>query len=632
MGRLLAMCGKEIAPPVRWSPSEWADQRRFLSQESAAEPGKWRTDRAPYQRGIMDSVVEPGLKEVVVMSSAQVGKTSIQECILGYFIDLKPCPILWVAPTLEMAETTSKDRLAPMFRDSPCFRGKVKDPRSRDSGNTLLRKGFPGGQLTLAGANSPSSLASRPIQILIADEVDRFPLSAGSEGDPVSLAKKRCTTFWNSLAILVSTPTIKDQSRIEKAWKQSDQRHYLVDCPHCGFEQDLIWENLRYDGKGTPVHNVDTVAYFCASCGTAIAESSKAEMLRTGRWQATAKSEGIAGFHLNELYSPWSSWRDVALNYEAAREDPNQYKVWFNTSLGLAIEDDNKERLDWEILVPRRDEADYSQHQIPEGVLLLTAGVDVQADRLECSLYGWGEGEEWWLICHNVFFGDPIEPDAWESLEAFLDKIYPHPLGGTIKCKLTCVDSGFLAPEVYRECLKRRSWTVVKGRSGDKQIVSAPSLQDVTIAGRKLKKGVKLHLVGVDQVKSVLLNRAKFQKVGPRYLHLPADIEDTWLEGFLSSEVQVKKHRGGNVFYVWEKVPGAKRNEPLDTTVYAFAAAHLCGLTRMDWKKLKRQVTIKSAVTPVPEVPVVATESEPVIAKKPGRYPKKSGQNWAKNW
>lgn len=628
MGRLIARCSQAIAPPIRWLPSEWADNRRFLSQESAAEPGKWRTDRAPYQRGIMNSVAEPGLREVVVMSSAQVGKTSIQENVLGYFIDLKPCPILWVAPTLEMAETTSKDRLAPMFRDSPCFRDKIKDPRSRDSDNTLLRKGFPGGQLTLAGANSPASLASRPIQVLIADEVDRFPFSAGTEGDPVSLSRKRTTTFWNSLVIMVSTPTIKGQSRIEKAWGQSDQRHYLVPCPHCGFEQALVWENLRYTGKGTEKYDLEGLAYFCGSCGSAIHESHKAEMLRKGRWQATAKSEGIAGFHLNELYSPWSSWRDVALNYEAAREDPNQYKVWYNTSLGLPIEDDNREKLDWEILVPRREESDYSQGQIPEGVLLLTAGVDVQADRLECSVYGWGEGEEWWLISHSVFFGDPIDPDPWQSLDDFLETVYPHPLGGTIKVKLACVDSGFLAPEVYRECLKRRTWAVVKGRSGDKQIVSAPSYQEVTLNGRKLKKGVKLHLVGVDQCKSVLLNRAKFQKPGPRYLHLPADIENTWLEGFLSSETQIKKHRSGSVFYVWEKVPGAKRNEPLDTTVYAYAAAHLCGLTRLDWKKLRKQLTVSTVEPLAPPAP----EPEHPPSKRP-RFPKTGpGQNWAKNW
>ena len=188
---------KRLKPPPKLTISEWADEYRKLSPESSAEPGSWNTSRAEYQRGIMDALSDPYIETVVVMSSAQVGKTEILNNAVGYFISQDPSPMLVVQPTLDMAQTWSKDRLAPMLRDTPILSGLVKDPRSRDSGNTTLHKVFPGGHVTACGANSPSSLASRPVRNVFCDEVDRYPVSAGTEGDPVSLAKKRSATFWN---------------------------------------------------------------------------------------------------------------------------------------------------------------------------------------------------------------------------------------------------------------------------------------------------------------------------------------------------------------------------------------------------------------------------------------------------
>jgi len=228
IGRLMQKRAKEIAktaaPPPNLKVSDWADRYRYLSAEGSAEPGKWDTSRAPYQKDILDAIREPGIKKVVVMSSAQVGKTEILLNIIGYHIHQDPAPILLLQPTMQMAEAFSKDRLAPIIRNTPALKGKVSDPRSRDSGNTLSHKTFPGGHITLAGANSPANLASRPIRIILADEVDKYPASAGSEGDPVSLAIKRSTTFHNRKAVLVSTPTMKGASRIERAYNESDKK------------------------------------------------------------------------------------------------------------------------------------------------------------------------------------------------------------------------------------------------------------------------------------------------------------------------------------------------------------------------------------------------------------------------
>ena len=278
-----------FAPPPDLTISEWADQFRYLSPEASAEPGRWNTDRAPYQRGIMDAISHPETETVVLMTSAQIGKTAILENVVGYFVSQDPSPTLLLQPTLEMAATFSKDRLAPMLRDTPSLRGLVKDARARDSGNTQLHKQFPGGHITMTGANSPANLASRPIRVVLCDEVDRYPESAGTEGDPVALARKRSATFWNRKIVLTSTPTIKGLSRIEQAYLASDQRRYWVPCPDCGEHQVLSWANVRWD-EDQP----ETAHYVCEHCGSCIDEQHKPPMLQRGEWRASAPFKGAA--------------------------------------------------------------------------------------------------------------------------------------------------------------------------------------------------------------------------------------------------------------------------------------------------------------------------------------------------
>ena len=319
-----------FAPPPSLTISEWADRYRYLSPEASAEPGKWSTARAPYQAGIMDAASDPETETIVLMTSAQIGKTAMIENVIGYYVTQDPSPILCLQPTLEMAATFSKDRLAPMLRDTPALRGLVKDARARDSGNTQLHKQFPGGHITMTGANSPANLASRPIRIVLCDEVDRYPESAGTEGDAVALATKRTATFWNRKMLVTSTPTIKNLSRIEQAFLGSDQRRYWVPCPDCGEHQLLKWANVKWDEGKT-----ETAHYVCEHCGSCIDEQHKPAMLAAGEWRADAVFRGIAGFHLNEIYSLWRRWSEMAADFLTAKHAGSEMlKAFVNTSLG----------------------------------------------------------------------------------------------------------------------------------------------------------------------------------------------------------------------------------------------------------------------------------------------------------
>ena len=323
-----------LKPPPDLTISDWADQNRRLSSEASAEPGQWRTSRAVYQRGILDAISDPSAETVVIMSSSQIGKSESILNMVGYHIDHDPAPIMVVMPTERDAETWSKDRFSPMARDTPCLQGKIADPRSRDGNNKILHKRFPGGHLTIVGANAPSGLASRPIRLLLCDEVDRYPFSAGAEGDPVNLAKKRTVTFWNRKIVLVSTPTNKGASRIEAAFEESDQRRYWVPCPACGAEQLLTWGQVKWDKDENGGHRPETARYHCADCDAAWKDETRWAAISKGRWIADAPFNGTAGFHLNEIYSPWvrlealvASFKKALFGTKSEKIDPAQYEL-----------------------------------------------------------------------------------------------------------------------------------------------------------------------------------------------------------------------------------------------------------------------------------------------------------------
>lgn len=566
--------------------SGWANQYLQLSAEDSAEPGQFSTDRAPYQKGIMDAVSEKGIHTVVVKSSAQIGKTAILKAIIGFHVDQDPAPILMLQPTEHMAEAFSKDRLAPMIRDTPALKDKIADPRARDSGNSILHKRFSGGHLTLAGSNSPAGLASRPIRIVLCDEVDRYPASAGSEGDPVNLAIKRTATFWNRRIVLTSTPTIKGASRIDMAYENSDQRHFYVPCPHCNTFHMLKWDNCRW-----PPGEPDRAIMVCPECAVEIEESHKPRLLATGEWRADMPCKGIAGFHINELYSPWRKWADIARDFLFAKQDPQLLKTWVNTSLGESWEED-AEKADPDSLMGRREH--YGKDQIPERILYLTAGVDVQGDRLEAEIVGWrsssrDESPESWGIEYRIFHGDPAKNEVWDDLDEFLLGIYKTESGRKLRVMAGCVDSGgHHTAQVYAFCGARigRHIYPTKGMPGAKPIWTPK-------AAKSKKYNANVWHVGADSGKDAWYARLKIKEAGPGYCHFPLDYDKHYFEMLTAEQVRTKYIKGRPI-REWF-LPANRRNEALDIRVLALAAL----LARpIDWTAIDHSRPIHSAPAP----------------------------------
>ena len=574
----------EFTPPKRQRISDWASEH-FELPETSAEPGKWNPTRAPYQPGILDSICEAGVQKVTLMCSAQIGKTIILLIIICYLVDLDPCSMMMTQPTTDMAEMFSKEKLSSAINNVKPVAAKIIQ-KSRNATSTILMKMFAGGFLRLAGANSPSSLASMSIRAYFGDEIDKYPPSAGKEGDPVKLAIQRTETFWNWLVFLVSTPSIKENSRIEDEFEQSDKRRFFVPCPHCGHRQHLVWDRFQYLGKDSDeAEPLSGVYYICESCDRPIEEKHKNQMIRSGEWQATAKAKDPKhiGFHINRFYSPWKSWTDLALDYESSKHDHQQLQVFWNATLGLPFERVAGEILDWERLRDRASQSNYSQGTVPSGGLILTAGVDVQADRLEVAIWAWGKGEQAYVIQYEKILGDPLKNQVWEQLAYVTGKTYTNESGAELKVRAVCVDSGYLTQEVYYQVRKHRylHWFAVKGQAGDRPLVSKPTTQEVNYRGDRVKKGIQLYKIGVDRAKETLYARSQIETPGAKYLNFPNDLDSDWFEGFCG-EIQVTKHKNGVPYIVWEKISGV-RNEPLDTAVYALAAAYLVGITRINW-------------------------------------------------
>ena len=447
------IAAKSLRPLPNLTVSDWADQYRMMSSESSAEPGRWRTDRAPYQRAIMDAFTDLDVRRVVVMSCSQIGKSDIMNNVIGRFAHLAPAPILMIQPTVDMAQDYSKSRIAPMIRDTKVLRDIFQDVKSRESGNTILSKLFPGGRLIMGGANSPAGLASRPIKILLADEVDRFPDSAGTEGDPVDLAAKRMTTFWDRTMGLFSTPTNAGESRIEVEYTEGTQEEWQHQCPNCGEYHLLTHRSMVMDtetvkdGRKKEHIHVKSVSWRCPDCGFTFSEN---EMRRQPQKYVaknpTAIKNHVRSFFVNCWASPWISWTDVMQEWVDAKGDPEREKVVVNTRFGEPYERarsyDNVDKL-----LARREP--YNA-ELPDGVLILTAAVDVQDNRLEYEIVGWGEDEECWGIKKGIILGAPDTAAVWRQLDEQLDREYHFADGTGLLVARTFIDSGgHYTSEVY---------------------------------------------------------------------------------------------------------------------------------------------------------------------------------------
>lgn len=565
-----------LKPPPKITVSEWAERERVLSSESSSAVGQYRCSRAPYQRGMMDAVNEPGVEEIVYFTAAQVGKSLCMENIFAYFATEDPCPVLWIWPSEKVAKEWSSDTLAPMIRDTPALASVVQEGVRR-RGISTLQKRFPGGWLAITGANSPANLRRRRARIILADELDGYDVSAGTEGDPVSLAAERSQTFWNKLIVKASTCTVKGESAIEAAYHDTDMRKYWVPCPHCtqqagevaGF-QVLQWRDRMILDKEPP--HAGTV-YACEHCGAALAEFDKPWMLEHGEWRA--EQPEIAhkiGFWLSSLYSPFITWAELTSKFLKAtkhRENPELLKTFINLSLAETWEE-REDRLDRNELRKRCE--DYPRTLagaplLPDGVTVLTAGVDVQQDRLEMEVVGWGARSESWSIVWKRFEGDTEKPEVWAELDAYIDRQrFLHVRGLELEIARTLVDSGFHADQVYKFTKPRAALGIYASKgSGD---WGHPPVKKATFSNRAR---VKLWPVGVSQIKRTTYARLAIETPGPGYCHFSNEANDADYFEQLTSEKLKKEYAHGFPRLYWYLPPG-HRNEALDCRVLAYAA------------------------------------------------------------
>jgi phage terminase large subunit GpA-like protein len=607
--------------------SEWADHYRTLSPLASAEPGPWRTERTPYLREIMDCLSPSSrVERVVFMAGAQTGKTECGNNWIGYSIHHAPGPMMAVQPTVEMARRNSKQRIDPLIEESVVLRKLVSTPRSRDSGNTVLAKEFPGGVLVMTGANSAVGLRSMAARYLFLDEVDAYPGDVDGEGDPVNLAMARTRTFARRKIFVVSTPKIAGRSRIQSAFEESDQRWYWVPCPTCGEFQVLRFPQLRWP-KGKP----EEAVYICEHCSAEIHNHQKHWMLGRGEWRADAAGDGkTAGFHLSSLYSPvgWFSWADAAAMFEKAHKDPTLLQVFVNTVLGETWAQQG-EAPDWQRLYDRRE--DYPIGVVPSGGLVLTCGVDVQKDRIEAEIVAWGRGKESWSVDYRVMEGDTSRAEVWAQLTALLGERFRTHTGVDMLIYRMAVDSGYATQEVYAWARTQAPGRVIVVKGVDQAAVPVgqPTSVDVTYAGKRVTRGIKVWPVSSSILKSELYGWLRLERpteesgapYPPGYCHFPKYQEEYFKQ--LTAEQLVHRVVKGYRRPEWQKT--RERNESLDARIYARAAASTVGLDRAQeehWQRLEMQITPKKAdgQQANPQAQQSQPYREPRIQRRPIRF------------
>ncbi len=600
--------------------SEWADQNRILSKMSSPVPGPWRTEVSPFLREPMDALSPSDPTPVVVMqASTQVGKSETGNNWVGAIIDQGLGPTMIVLPTSNAAKKASRTRIGPMIQDTPCLREKVREAKSRDSGNTILLKEFDGGVLVLAGANSATELKSTPVRNLFLDEIEEYPDDVDGQGDPEDLAERRQDRFARRKCFKCSTPTIVG-GRIDRAYKSSDQRLYFVPCPHCGHKQPLRFEQLRWETRKiweatdaetgeVSVAEAETPAaverdtgelvdvhYECTNCQSAIYEHSKTEMLANGGWIAQNPGpDRPKGYKLNALYIPIGArmtWRQVVLEFLSSERDTSgaRRKTFYNTVLGEAYEEAG-EAIEPHYLKQRVDPS-WRIGQIQPECLLLFAGVDVQHNRLECYVTGYGRDRKSWIVEHHVIFGSPALDETWRGLEDLLGKGYEHPGGTSMRIERMAIDASDGVTTHFVRAFVRK-WApssrviAVKGQAASgKALIGKPTKQDVNYRGRIMKKGVDLWPYGADTAKGSLYARLKIEAAGPGYVHIPTGLPDEFFEQ-LTAERRVTRYLRGQPRTEWVLERG-RRNEALDCVCMGDAAAESWGIARAPWERLEQ--------------------------------------------
>lgn len=574
-----------MTPPDDLTVTQWAEAKRRLSAESAAEPGPWRTERTPYLREPMDAFTDPKVRHIVMVAASQVGKSEFLNNCIGYIIDEDPGSILFIHPTTIDAQEYSKLRIAPMLRDSPALRQKIAAPKSRDSHNTILQKAYPGGILTMCGSTEAHALASKPIRYVFGDERDRWATSAGNEGDPWDLAMARQTTFYNAKAVEVSTTTIKNASAIEAAYYTGTMERWNSKCPHCGEYHEIRWSDIRFEYDEIIVshkktYKVKKVYYTCPGCGCI---STEAEMKRApAKWIAEnpeAYGQGTRSFWLNAFVSQWASWESIVLKYLNALGSTKKMQVVFNTCFGEPWED-RGDIEDEDSLLARREDYGKDKNgepvELPPGVLVLTAGVDTQDDRMEYEIVGHGFFGETWGIEKGIVMGRPDDDATWNKLdEVVFDRVMRFENGVGLRVSMSFVDEGgHFTQSVRAQCNARISKKVfcIKGMHGqDKPYISPPKKQKIFV--NQIAVGTCWqYQLGVDSGKEIIMDNLRVQTPGQKYCHFPKrdDYGSAYFAGLLSETKVYDPNKKQP--WSWKKIPGHERNEPLDCRNYALAA------------------------------------------------------------
>lgn len=606
--------GEYFAPPTQETIIECSERIRVLSSKDSSEPGPYKAKRTPY---VIEptNCLNPGseTKEVVLKWGAQTAKTSMLLNWTAFIIENNPSPMMIVQPTIDMAKRFSRQRLQSMINDSPYLTKRVQQQRSRDDANTIMLKEFNGGYLVLAGANSAAGLRSAPICYLCLDEIDAYPTDVEGEGDPVGLAMMRQTTFPQSKTIITSTPTIKGFSKIDDRFAMSDQCFYYVPCPHCGEKQILEMDDEKkhglkwlIDDSGMPV--AETVLYTCKHCGGIFDESHKTSMLEKGVWVPHAPQNGTKtrGFQLSGLYSPlgWLSWFEIAAEYCKARQaetmgDTSLMRVFVNTRIGDTYEDKGDKANASEL---HERAGNWPLKVVLTNHYVITFGVDVQPDRLHLVAYAWGRGMRRQVLDRRIFYGDPSKPESdesspWRALtEWYLTPIY-NEKGKRISILAGMIDSGGANTQsvyLYARAHQHQHIYACKGQSQkNKPIIGKPSEPEVLWNGKKVKCGLKLWPIGTDTAKSEIYGRLRVRQEGDGFINVTKQIDPDFFKQ-ITSEMLVTKLKNGRPTQEWV-LPHGKRNEDLDCSVYALAAAYYAGIDRYkegDWLVLFNKIDV----------------------------------------
>lgn len=624
--RLLEKLARGMTPPDDLTVTEWAEKNRRLSAESAAEVGPWRTERTPYLREVMDCFTDPHVRHVVMVAASQVGKSEFLNNVIGYIIDEDPGSILFVHPTNVDAKEYSKLRIAPMIRDCPTLKSKVKGNTGgrRESANTILQKTYPGGILTLCGSTEAHALASKPIRYVLGDERDRWAASAGAEGDPWDLAMARQTTFYNAKALEVSTPTIKGASNIEAAYSQGTMERWKTQCPHCGAYSEIQWKDIRFEYDTQTVnrkktYKINSIWYLCPECACISDEYTMKH--QPARWEASnpeAYSKGCRSFWLNAFVSAWASWESIITKYLNALGSSRKMQVVYNTCFGELWED-RGDIEDEDSLLARRE---TYKAELPDGVLVLTMGVDTQDNRLEYEVLGHGHFGETWGIEHGTIMGRPDSPEVWAQLDDKIDHPYAFGNGITLKIARTFIDEGGHFTQTVREqCRNREHHGVfaIKGIAGpDHPYTSTPKQTRITINSRTIGTCWQ-YQIGVDSGKTIIMDNLRVQTPGAKYCHFPKrdDYGQVYFTGLLSERYVYKE--GKKQPWQWEKIPGHERNEPLDIRNYALAAYKTLNID-LDAQDARLKAAAAQKDNPQPRMKQPAPQKRKRAGRPPGGY------------